>query len=363
MRFITLFILFFSGFALHAAELAHINVSPKQIQALGVRAQTLQDSQSVASVGLPARVDLPAKAQRMVAAPLSGLILTVNKAVGDPVRAGETLATLSSTGLVDAQRQLMMAATRTRLARENAARDQRLFDEGVISESRLRMTQAEATIASAEDRAARASLKLYGVSGAAATRMANGGAMLDQIALAAPIGGVLLEATAAAGSRVEAGMPLFKLGNLTRLALDIQVTPTQAATLRAGQMVTVTGTAASGKILRVAPAVSNAQTLSVRAEVGDPQQQLRPGQMVEVRISTTAVAGQYRVPSSALLWQARAPHLFVEMPGGYRLVPVQVHAQSAESASVSASPPGALKDGDRVATSGVAALKSLLSAE
>lgn len=363
MRFIKVLVLLFSSFALHAAEFTRLTVTPKQVQALGVRTQVLQMGLEVATVGLPARVDLPPNAQRMVAAPLPGLILSVNKAVGDPVRAGETLATLSSTGLVDAQRQLMLAATRARLARENAVRDQGLFDEGVISESRLRMAQAEAAIASAEDRAARASLKLYGVSSAAAARMANGGAMLDQIALAAPISGVLLEAAAAAGSRVEAGMPLFKVGKLARLTLDIQATPTQAASLRAGQAVTVTGTAASGKILRVTPAVSNAQTLSVRAEVSDPQQQLRPGQMVEARIGGAAAAGQYRVPASALLWQAKAPHLFVEAPGGFRLVPVQVLAQSADSASVRPSLPGALQDGDRVATGGVAALKSLLSAE
>lgn len=363
MQHIAFITLLFFGFAAQAADPQRITVSTKQIQALGVRVQAVQGGQTAASMGLPARIDLPPTAQRMVAAPLPGLILTVNKAVGDPVRAGETLATLSSTGLVDAQRQLMLAATRARLARENAARDKHLFDEGVISESRLRMTQAEATIANAEDRAARASLKLYGVSSAVATRVANSGVMLDQIALAAPIGGVLLEATATVGSRVEAGMPLFKVGNLARLTLDIQATPLQAATMRAGQTVTVTGTAASGKILRVTPAVSNAQTLSVRAEVSDPQQQLRPGQMVEARVSGVAAAGQYRVPASALLWQAKAPHLFVEMPGGFRLVQVQVRAQSADSASVSAFPPGALKDGDRVATSGVAALKSLLSAE
>jgi len=360
MRFITLLVLFFSGFALHAAELTHINVSSKQVQALGVRTQPVEAGAGVATVGLPARVDLPAKAQRMVAAPLPGLILAVNKAVGDPVRVGETLATLSSTGLVDAQRQLMLAATRARLARENAARDQRLFDEGVISESRLRMTQSEAAIAHAEDRAARSSLKLYGISDAAAGRIVSGGTMLDQVALSAPISGVLLEVSATTGSRVEVGMPLFKVGNLTRLTLDIQATPQQAAAMHAGQSVTVTGTAANGKVLRVTPAVSSAQTLSVRAEVSDPQQQLRPGQMVEARIGGVATAGQYRVPTSALLWESKAPHVFIEAPGGFKLVRVEILSQSVDGAAVKA---GELKAGMRVVTGGVAALKSLLSAE
>ena len=362
MRFIPLWVLLVSGFAAAAAEPVRISVTPKQVQALGVRTQILHSGMA-ATIGLPARVDLPPDAQRVVAAPLPGLVLAVNKSVGDPVRAGETLALLSSTGLVDAQRQLGVAATRARLARENAARDQRLFDEGVIGESRLRTAQAEAEIAGAEDRAARASLKLYGVSSAAATRIANSGAMLNQIALASPIGGVMLEVTTAAGSRVDAGMALFKVGNPARLVLDIQATPQQAATMRAGQSVSIAGTAARGKILRITHALSNAQTLSVRAEITDPQQQLRPGQMVEARVQGTAASGRWSLPSAALVWHNKTPHVFVQTPGGFRLAQVTVLAQSADTASVSPTVGSAFKDGERVATGGIAALKSLLSAE
>ena len=92
----------------------------------------------------PARVTLPPASVRVVAAAGAGLVTQLHVQAGDTVKRGAPLVTLSMPGLADAQNALTQARLKSQLAASNAARDEKLFGEGLIAESRLRATQSEA---------------------------------------------------------------------------------------------------------------------------------------------------------------------------------------------------------------------------
>jgi hypothetical protein len=92
----------------------------------------------------------------------------------------------------------------------------------------------------------------------------------------------------------------------------------------------------------------------VRAEVADGTERLRPGQFVEVQLMRAADEAGWRVPAAAVVRYAGSAYLFVAREGGFAAVPATVQAEEEQSAVVAAD----LHPGDRVAASGVVALKA-----
>lgn len=331
-----------------------IPLSPAQRGALRIATAPLVSHAGAVSVGMPAVVRVPPAQERVVAAPLGGLITEVKVAVGDQVKAGQTLAVLRGEDLGPAQRELSQAAIQLQLAESRVGRDEALFREGIIPESRLLQGRAELAQARAAAQERRAWLRLMGLSDKAIRTAERGDGLADHLALSAPLGGVVVEQTVLAGARVESAQALFRVARLTPLWLEIQAPSEIAALVKPGQKVTVPGSAASGSVVSVGHSVSPAQTVLVRARVNNPGDTLRLNQNVAVRLEGLAGAKQWRVPVRAIVRLHGQQWVFVEQPGGFEPQAVQVLSQSAQSAAVE----GGFSGDEKVAVEGVAALKA-----
>ncbi|HRH81108.1 MAG TPA: efflux RND transporter periplasmic adaptor subunit [Thiobacillaceae bacterium] len=331
-----------------------ISVSASQRAALRVSTAPIAAHAGAISVGLPARVVVPPAQERVVAAPMAGLVTEVRVAMGDTVRGGQVLAVLRGEELIGAQRDLAQAAVQARLAEESARRDEALFQEGIIPESRVQSARAALAQAHALLRERRAWLRLMGLSQANVEAAETGRRLIDSVALTAPIAGVVLEQSALAGARVEAAHALFRVVRLDPLWLEIQAPAEVAALVKTGQKVGVPGTPATGSVLSVGHAVSAAQTVPIRARVGNPDGLLRLNQSVSARLEGVAGARQWRVPVKAIARQGGQNWVFVERPGGFEPEAVKVLSQSAQSAAID----GPFTGDEMIAVEGVAALKA-----
>ncbi|MCA1925293.1 MAG: efflux RND transporter periplasmic adaptor subunit [Thiobacillus sp.] len=314
-----------------------------QIKNLGIRVEAPGSAADAPAQPAFARVVIPPSSVRVIAASGPALVTRVHVQAGDAVKRGAPLLSLSMPGLAEAQNGVTQARLRAELAAASAARDRRLFDEGLIAESRLRATESEAQSARASLAAAqtlRAALGVGGVSGSTLT-------------LIAPITGVVSESRAEAGLRVDAGTALLKLVDPTQLALEISLSPDQARAIAVGQRVRVQHSNAQGTVLALLPQLDAAQRVLLRASLHDPQRQMRPGQAVEVELSQQQAASAHVVPVSALVWRDGAPYVFVYAPRGFAPVRVSLVRQGAGRAEITG-----LAAGARVAVTGVAALKA-----
>jgi hypothetical protein len=183
--------------------------------------------------------------------------------------------------------------------------------------------------------------------------------------LVAPIGGTVLEQNALPGQRVETYAPLFRIGKLSPLWLEIQVPASLAADLKPGLDVTVKDSQAKGKIINVGRQLGGGQTLTLRARIDKGAESLRPGQSVEAVVATQAATTSsatkealWRVPTGAVV-RLPEPHVFAETAkGGFVALPVRVVSEGSGNTLVG----GDLKEGYRIAVKGVAALKAALEA-
>jgi RND family efflux transporter MFP subunit len=331
-----------------------IPLTPAQRAALRVTTTPLQVHGGAVSVDLPARVTIPPVQERLVSAPMAGVVSQIGAAVGDTVKAGQVLAVLRGEGLASAQSELAQAAVQARLAQQTLQRDEALFKEGIIPESRLQSARAAQAQASALLGGKRSWLHLMGLDSGAIQAAEAGTKLVDSIALASPISGVVLEQNAVIGRRMETAGMLFKVAQLDPLWLEIQAPAELAAHVRNGQPVRVQGMEAAGAVISVARNVSEAQTVAIRARISNKGQLLRLHQNVSARIEGVAGEKQWRVPVKALVRQAGQNWVFVERPGGFEPEQVKVLSQSAQWAAID----GRFGGDEQIAIEGVAALKS-----
>lgn len=258
-------------------------LAAQQVEALGIRVEPVGSAQTASVARYPAQVVVPVARQRLVAAPLPALVESLQVAVGDPVRAGQTLAVLRSAQATELQRDVAQANSQAELARRSLERDEQLFAEGLIAQSRLEAARALARQAQAQQLERRRALEQAGVGGGS-----------GQIVLRAPISGVVLEQHAVVGQRVEQAAPLYRIATLDPLWVEMQVPATDAAVLALGRGVRVEASptaggagaagaaggarAIEGRVIALGQSVDAAtQTVLVRAEVRAPGESFGPG--------------------------------------------------------------------------------------
>lgn len=334
-----------------AAE--EVLISPGQMQAMGLEVTPLKSADAAASNGLPGQVVVPNQQLHIVAAPLPGMLETLAAAASQSVKKGQLLARLQSPALADIQRGFLQAATQAQLAANTLARDEKLFHEGIVAESRYLAAQGHYASSAAQLAERRQALKLAGVGDAAQERLKKSAALSGSVDIVAPADGVVLELMATVGQRVEAAAPLYKLARLKPLWVEIQVPLAQASLLNGGESVAIPDFSAAGKVVAVGRNVTEgSQTVMVRAEITSGAERLRPGQFVEAFVASTAAGKQWRIPATALLREQNRTFLFVQTAKGFRVQPVKVLAETAGGLVV-----GGLSGDEKIAVRGVVALK------
>lgn len=129
---------------------------------------------------------------------------------------------------------------------------------------------------------------------------------LADTALVSPIDGAVSQRQASVGEYLAAGAPVVTLVRIHPLRLRLTVPEREAASVKAGQRVTVSveGDAAThqGTVVRLAPGlVEQNRTLLVEAEVPNQAGLLRPGSFAKAEIVVAADQRIVTVPASAVV--------------------------------------------------------------
>lgn len=322
-----------------------------QIKALGIETLVVGSAENSRAGTLPAKVVVPNAQMRVVTAPFAGMVEMLAVAPGSSVRRGQIVARLASPQALELQRDALQANSQSSLLQQNLKRDEQLFAEGLIAESRLQATRAAAGQAAAQASERRQGLALAGIAP---------GKLGGPLALSSPIDGVVLEQGAQLGQRVDASALIYRIAKLSPLWLEIQAPLSMAASLREGMTVKIAGSETSGKLIAVGRAVDPAsQTVLLRAAVGKGAETLIPGQVIEVEIAAAA-GTQPRLPASALIREQGKTLVFVltasnEKGSTFTERPVRVISQGGDSVVVDG-----VAANERVAVKGLSGLKAML---
>ena len=291
--------------------------------------------------------------EHVVSSPIAGLVVQILVQLNQSVKQGAGLLRITGPELGQQQLQLMQAASRVALARQAAARDSALFDEGIVAQRRLQESRAALKEAEAGLAQAKASLLLSGMPAATIDRVAAGGKLEDSLLLVAPRSGVVTRLDARAGQRVEPVTALLQIAETDKLSLDIQVPAAEGARWKPGAKVKVQGRDTSARIVSSGSMVSpGSQTVTIRAAVDSGVASLRSGESIAVEMPGASAEG-WELPLAAVAHDGAQAYVFVKTADGFEARPVTVAASGGRKVRVQ----GAFKEGEQVAVSGVVALK------
>ena len=345
-----------------------VTLSQTALQTAGIRTEAVRTTAGPASASedleVPGQVEFDPRRVALISSRAQGRIERLLVVEGDRVRAGQTVALLSSPSHLTAQSDLVQATRRAQV---------------------LAGTADEQGANSLVD-AARRRLRALGVGNAEIARLQRGGEPAQYLTLAAPFAGSIMEAKELLGAAVEPGQQIFKIADLSVVDVVAEVPERALPLVRIGQGATIS--LAAYPTLRFAGEVErlrdelNPETRTVRAVIHVPNvsARIRPGMFATVRlvVPVTTVARAVDTATGGTTGDLiTMPETAVVTDGDRRYVFVAVGVRTYERRVVdvaSLAPPGSatpggnrvgvrsgLTPGDRVVVNGAFILKSELA--
>ena len=289
-----------------------------------------------------------------VGARISGRARKVYKVLGDSVKAGEVLAEIESAELGRAEAQVFAARARELAALNDMKRERRLADARITPEKEAEVAKANYEVARAERIAAERTVQALGGD-------------LDEktgiLVLRSPLAGKVVSAKLVRGQTVEPTDTVFEIADLSTVWVQLSVFERDLAAVRPGNEVELdhsgrSGPPIKGRVDHVGDIINlETRTVPVRVVVDNPDLSIRPGQSVQARIHTTALADKLlTVPRTAITRVDGNATVFVMLPQGNAVEPRQVTLgpQDAEHTAILRG----LREGEAVVVGGMFALKS-----
>lgn len=306
-----------------------VTIPPARQQLIGVRTSPVSEGPFVKTVPAVGRLAYDESKVSEVNLKVRGWIvkLLVNN-TGQHVARGETLFTLYSPELYNAQQDFLLAS------REPAP-----------------APASGPSLASS----ARQRLRLLDLSDAQIDELARRGQALENVAFTAREAGFVIEKNVVEGAAVEPGMRLYRIASLDKVWIEADIYEADFASVRVGQRANVTldyvpGRTYEARVAYVYPYLNgDARTGRVRLELVNHKLELRPGMYAHVQLQSD-LGVRLQVPASAIVYTGPRRLVFVDLgEGRFRPQEVQVGAEAGGMYEVLSG----LHAGDRVATSGV----------
>jgi len=225
--------------------------------------------------------------------PYQGRIIALFAGVGDDVRKGQTLFTVDSPDLLQAESTLIAAAGVLDLTTRNLARLKELYTTRAISQKDLEQAASDQQTAEGALRAARDSVRLFGKTDTEIDQIIAQRKADPTLVVPSPITGRITDRNAAPGLLVQPGnSPApYSVADIETMWMLANVAETDSPAFRVGQEVKVKVNAFpdrefNGTITTVGATVDpNTRRVLVRSEVKDPQHELRSGMFANFVIS------------------------------------------------------------------------------
>ncbi|GJM04616.1 MAG: membrane protein [marine bacterium B5-7] len=303
-----------------------IALSESQRKSYGITTKSLLPATEVLGSRYPAEVVVPNSQLHVIGALQGGLVEALMVAEGEHVKQGQILARIQSPGLLELQRDLLQTLTQLNLARSTLNRDEQLLNEGIIPKRRFLESQSAWQELVTQKEQQEASLKFSGMDSVAITALEKTRKLNSSMTVTAPFDGVLLEQMAIPGQKLEPADPVFQLGKLSPLWLEIHVPVSVVNGVVLGDTIAVPELDIAGEIITIGRKVHAAdQGTLIRAIVRDNIEQLRPGQFIQARLVLNSDEQiRYLIPRKGVVRINNNAMVFFEYEQGYTAMNVHI---------------------------------------
>ncbi len=339
-----------------------VRLTDDQIRRSGIRLQTAGPGRLDATLSLPGEVEVNSDRMAHIVPRVPGVVREVFKNLGDPVRAGETMAVLDSRELADAKSAYLAARERVLLAQANYSREEQLWQKKVSAEQEYLQAKNALAEARIEQEAAEQKLHSLGFSDDYLADMAqHPQAVLTRYEIVAPFDATIIDKHITLGEVIRDDTSVFLIADLRTVWIVLNVSQQDLPGIRRGQVVRVSGgpgTPDAGGVISFISVTMGDQTRTtpVRVVLPNPDGRWRPGQFVTGRVSVSDREAPVAVPKDAVILVDGQTTIFVKGPEGFLPRPVTPGRTDGRQVEITSG----LAPGEVYAAAGVFTLKAEL---
>ncbi len=274
----------------HEEEGAPIKLSPEQIKQAGIVMQRVQHQQEKRVITAPGSVSLNGYLVAEVTALVDGTVDARHVRLGDKVKKGKRLVTLTSSALAQAQADYLRAEGVYRTAKLDMQRLEGLVQDKIVSQARFQQAQSNYQAAKANLAAAKASLSSYGMRNKDVERLSSS-KQYGKLVLRAPSAGTVVSDDFRLGQHIAAGTRLMQIVDESTVWVEVKLPESQIAGIHAGENAVVmtknNNMTYPAKVINVYHQLdATTRTVGVRLQVQNPEDALHPGMFVTAEIES-----------------------------------------------------------------------------
>jgi membrane fusion protein, heavy metal efflux system len=293
--------------AASAADRDSIDLSDTQLAA--VKVEPVEEREFPVEKSAIGSIDFDEDMATQVFTPYQGRIIALYASIGDDVKKGQTLFTIDSPDLLQAESTLIAAVGVMDLTTRNLARLRELYKTFAVSQRDLDQGISDQQTAEGNLRAARDAVRIFGKSDTEIDKIVADRLADPTLVVPSPIDGRVTARSAAPGLLVQPGnAPApFTVADINVMWMLADVPEVDSPAFRLGQPVAVKVNAFpdrvfDGKITTIGANVDpNTRRVLVRSEINDPRHELRSGMFATFVISTGAPRRSPAVPLAGVV--------------------------------------------------------------
>lgn len=244
--------------------------------------------------------------------PYQGRLISTKVELGDVVKKGQPLYTIDSPDLIQAESALIGAAATYDLTSKELARAKDLNGSNGVSERELEQARSDEQTADGALKAARDAVRVFGKPDAEIDRIVATRKIDPALVVHSPIDGQITTMNAPPGLFVQPGnLPApYTVSKITAKWMLAEVPESDFALYHEGQPLEVKITAFPDKVFRgkiskiYASVDPDTHRITIRSEVSDPANQLRPGMLANFMIRIQKPVTATAVPSNGIVREA-----------------------------------------------------------
>lgn len=299
-----------------------IKLAPAQIKQVGLETEVIKLQPRLQVLRASGTVAFNAYKLADVTTLVAGAIQKRYVRLGDTVKEGQKLVTITSSELAQAEAGYLRAEAEHRKSKLDFDRLESLVKEKIVSQSRFQQVSSVHQAAHANLAAARAGLASYGLSKETIDSLIKS-TKYGQLTLQAPSPGTVLTDDFRIGQHIAAGTRLMQIVDESTVWIELKLSQAQIADIHVGQSAIVTTkynkTNYPAKVINVYHQLDTAtRTVGVRLIVENQSDDLHPGMFVSAEIK--AGHGNEKVllvPAEAVQRQGSELIVFVEEEPGH----------------------------------------------
>lgn len=218
----------------HEEEEENVAVlTDEQMKAVGIEIGSIEQKQLSATLKANGRLRVPNSNKANATSMFGGVIKSLNVEIGDFVKKGQVIATISNPQFIQLQEEYLSINSRIEFAEQEVARQRELNEGNAGAKKNLQSATTELNTLRTRKASLQQQIQMMGINPASLSNSS----LKSSLVVTSPISGTVSNVFAKIGSYVDVSSPIAEIIENTALHLDLQVYEKDIPLIKIGQKI------------------------------------------------------------------------------------------------------------------------------